>query len=212
MGFLHRCARSWSPLIAAFLVLGMPACNRMGQSDEQAQVSHAFESWKEAMINRQTNQAMAYIPTHVDAYLNALNSGAASSTPATNAPPSKSPGVDLLVRTALEKKVPADLRANLTLGALLQRITDKNLISAHDVQQIALGHVYVNGNSASAELYYQGTLTALRLPFIKEQDGWKIDILALLPWAEVLMRVDRAVKGQTQAQQVDQLVSKFPSL
>jgi hypothetical protein len=36
--------------------------------------------------------------------------------------------------------------------------------------------------------------------------------MALLPYAEVLMRLDRAVKNETQAQQVDQLVSKLPSL
>jgi hypothetical protein len=164
------------------------------------------------MINRQTSQAMAYIPRHVDAYLNALNSGPGGSPAAADAAPSESPGVDLLVRTALEKKVPADLRANLTLGALLQRITDRHLLNPHDVEQIQLGRVSINGDRASAEVYYQGTLTALRLPFIKESDGWKIDLMALLPYAEMMMRVDRAIKGETQAQQVDQLVSKLPSL
>ena len=55
-------------------------------------------------------------------------------------------------------------------------------------------------------------LTALRLPFLKEGGAWKIDVMALLPYAEVLMRVDRAIKGETQARQVDQLVGKLPSL
>ena len=126
--------------------------------------------------------------------------------------PSQSPGVDLLLRTALEKKVPADLRSKLTLGALLQRITDRHLFNPRDVREIALGRVSINGNRASAEVYYQGTLTALRLPFLKEGDAWKIDVMAILPYAEVLMRVDRAIKGETEAQQVDQLVSKLPSL
>lgn len=46
----------------------------MGPTSEQAQVTRAFESWKNAMINQQTDQAMAYIPRHVDDYLNTLNS------------------------------------------------------------------------------------------------------------------------------------------
>jgi hypothetical protein len=208
----HGHVRLVSLLFASVLILGTSACNRIGQTYEEDRVTGAFEAWKEAMINHQTDQAMAYIPSHVDAYLSALNSAAGNSVSAPNEPPSASPGVDLLVRTALQKKVPADLRSKLTFAALMQRLTDKNLISAHDMQQIALGHVSVNGNRASAELYYQGTLTALRLPFIKEDDGWKIDVLSLLPYAEVLMRVDRAMKGQTQAQQVDQLVSKLPAL
>jgi len=162
------------------------------------------------MINHQTDQAMAYIPPHVDDYLKALNTG--TLVPAANAPPSASPGVDLLLRTALVKKVPASLRPHLTLRILLQRIADRHLFNPRDVRQIDLGTVWINGNRASAEVYYEGTLTALHLPFLKEDDGWKIDVMALLPYAEVLMRVDRAIKGETETQQVDQLVGKLPSL
>lgn len=200
-------------VISAILaVLGTSSCSRLGQTNEQAQVARAFESWKSAVINNQTDQALAYVPRHVDDYLNTLNSGAGNSVPAANAAPSSSPGVDLLLRTALEKKVPFPLRFHLTVGTLMQRISDRHLFNPRDVREIKLGHVSINGNRASAEVYYQGALTALRLPFIKEGDAWKIDVMALLPYAEVLMRVDRAIKGETEAQQVDQLVSKLPSL
>ncbi len=162
------------------------------------------------MINHQTDQAMTYLPSHVDDYLHALNSSPAATS--ANASASQWPCVDLLLRTALEKKVPPDLRANLTLNALLQRITDRNLFNPRDMQEIALGHVSVNDDHASAEVYYQGMLTALRLNFIKEDGVWKIDVMAILPYAEMLMKVDRTIKNETQAQQVDQLVSKLPSL
>jgi len=207
------CFRGRARLLLALVVLaGTASCSRLGQTGEPAQVAQAFASWKTAVINRETGKAMTYIPRHVDDYLQALNSPVVDSTPAANVPPSPSPGVDLLLRTALEKKVPADLRSHLTVAALMQRIADRNLLNPHNVQQIALGQVSVNGNRASAEVYYQGTLTALRLPFIKEGDAWKIDVMDLLPYAEVLMRVDRAVKGETEAQQVDQIVSKLPAL
>ncbi len=127
-------------------------------------------------------------------------------------PPPSTPGVDLLLRTALEKKVPADLRPNLTLATLVRRVMEKNLFNPRDVRQLDLGQISVEGDHAFAEVYYQGTLTALRLPFLKENGAWKIDVLGLLPYAEVLMRVDRAVKGETEKQQVDQLVSKLPSI
>ena len=213
MSWLYRLSRLVAAVISGVVaVLGASSCSRLGQTNEQAQVARAFESWKSAVINHQTDQALAYIPRHVDDYLNALNSGAGNSVPAANAAPSSSPGVDLLLRTALEKKVPADLRPHLTLGILVQRITDRHLFNPGHVREIKLGTVSIDGNRASAEVYYQGTLTALRLPFIKEGDGWKIDVMALLPYAEVLMRVDRAIKGETEAEQVDQLVSKLPSL
>jgi hypothetical protein len=94
----------------------------------------------------------------------------------------------------------------------MQRISDRRLFNPRDVQDITLGPIFINGNRASAEVYYQGSLTALRLPFVKEGDAWKIDVMAFLPYAEMLMRLDRAVKGETEAQQVDQLVNKLPSL
>jgi len=213
MACLHGRARLPLALIAGLAaILGASSCSRMGQTSEQAQVTRAFEVWKNAMINHQTDLAMAYIPRHVDDYLTVLNSAPANSAPATNAAPSPSPGVDLFLRTALEKKVPFPLRSNLTLGTILQRIANRQLFNPRDVREITLGHILINGNRASADVYYQGTLTALRLSFLKEDDVWKIDVMALLPYAEALMRVDRAIKGETQTQQVDQLVSKLPSL
>ena len=193
------------------VLLGGSSCSRLKLTSEQAQVVQAFTGWKSAVIDGRTNQVLVYIPKRVEAYLQMLNTPV-NPAPTPGAAASSSPGVDLLLRTALEKKVPADLRAHLTLAALLQRISDRHLFNPRDVRQIDLGTVTIEGNRASAEVYYQGTLTALRLPFIKEGDGWKIDVLALLPYVEVLMRVDRAIKGETEAQQVDQLVSKLPTL
>jgi hypothetical protein len=199
-------------LLAGFLmVTALCSCQRGGSTTDEAKVALAFDGWKIAVINHEPDQAMAYIPSHVDDYLHTLNAPP-SSAPATNAAPSQSPGVDLLLRRALEKKVPADLRAKLTLATLLQRITDRKLFNPRDVRELTLGPVTVTGNRASAQVYYDGTLTAVRLPFIKENDGWKIDVLAILPYAELLMRLDRAIKGETEAQQVDQLVAKLPSL
>jgi hypothetical protein len=199
-------------VFAIAIASNFTACSRLTPTDEQVQVTHAFDSWKNALINHQIDQALTYVSHHVNDYLTELNSNPVPSKTTPLPPPSPSPGVDLLLRTALQKKVPADLRAKLTLSALVKRITERNLFNPRDVHQIDLGHVSVEGSHASAEVYYQGTLTALRLPFVKEGDGWKIDVMALLPYAEVLMRVDRAVKGETEAQQVDQLVSKLPSL
>ena len=200
------------PGLLAVLILA--SCGRQGETGEQLRVKLAFASCRNALINHQASQALAYISHDFDDYVNRLISGAGPSTPGSASSPAAEnlPGVDLLLRTALDKKVPADLRPQLTLDALMQRITDKHLLNPREVQHLSLGRVTVNGNHASAELYYEGTLTALQLPFVKEGADWKIDVMAVLPYAEVLMRVDRAIKGETEARQVEQLVSKLPSL
>ena len=202
-------------LVTGILAMaGMTSCKRSDAAAQESQVKRAFDSCKEALIERQTDQVMVYIPQNVDDYLGQLKANPKNSTAhlTANTWTDESPGVDLLLRTALEKKVPDDLRSKLTLKILMQRIADKRLLNPHDVEQITLGRISVNGGRASAELYYQGTLTALRLPFVREDKDWKIDIMSILPYAEVLMRLDRAIKGETENQQVEFLVSKLPSL
>jgi hypothetical protein len=196
-------------LAGGLVLLFLGACQRGGTQEEQARVKQSFDSWKQAVIDHHADQAMAYIPHHVDDYLAQLN----APPPAANAtPPSDHPGVDLLLRRALTEKVPPDLRASLTLAALLQRIDDRHLFNPRDLRQITLGPVSVEGNRASAEVYYDGVLTAVRLSFLKEDEAWKIDVMSILPYAETLMRLDRELKGQTEEHQVDQLVAKLPSL
>jgi hypothetical protein len=197
-------------LAGCLALVCLQACQRGGTSEEQAQVTQAFDSWKEAIIDHHASQAMAYIPHHADDYLAALNAPPTAST--TNAAPSQHPGVDLLLRRALAEKVPPDLRAKLTLASLLQRIADRNLFDPHDLREVTLGPVSVEGDCASAEVYYDGVLTAVRLQFVKEDDAWKIDVMSILPYAETLMRLDRELKGESEEHQVDQLVAKLPSL
>ena len=202
-------------LILPLLLLNTASCVRHGESHDQAQVRHTFESWQNAVLESHMDQSMTYIPQNVYDYFQVLNFGAKSpamASVAPSVPPREAPGVDLLLHTALDKKVAPALRPTLTLPGLVQRITDKHLFKPRDIRQIKLGYIAVNGNHASADIYYQGTLTALRLPFLKEGNQWKIDILAMLPYVEVLMRVDRAIKGETEAQQVDRLVSDMPFL
>lgn len=202
-----------APLI--LVVFGLVSCGRHGENSDEARVRKTFESWQTAILNSHMDQAMTYIPQNVYDYFQILNSEEKTLTPiATSVNPivTEAPGVDLLIRTALDKKVTPGLRPTLTLDNLVQRITDKRLFKPNDLRQIKLGYIAINGNHASADIYYQGTLTALRLPFLKQGSEWKIDVLAILPYVEVLMRVDRAIKGETEAQQVDRLISNMPVL
>jgi hypothetical protein len=201
--------RRWIFLPVLFLVMGLTSCGHKNDEARALQVRKVFESCKTGLLNNQMDQVMACIPKNVDNYLAQLKSNG-KSTPSLAS--NNAPGVDLLLKTAMEKRVPDDLRPGLTFNTLIQRIEDRRLLNLHEVEQIDLGRVYVNGDRASGQIYYQGTLTALRMPFIREDGNWKIDILAILPYAEVLMRLDRAIKGETQNEQVDLLVSRLPSL
>jgi len=211
---MSRLHGSWKWVLPACLAIltGLTSCSRSHEVAGAAQVKKAFESCKTGLINNQMDQVMACIPANVNDYLNQLKSNEKKVSPVPPSAPSTSPGVDLLLKTALQKRVPDDLRADLTFNILLQKIAAKHLLNLREVQSIDLGRIYVNGDRASGEIYYQGTLTALRMPFIQENGNWKINILAILPYAEILMRLDRAIKDETQQEQVELLVSRLPSL
>jgi hypothetical protein len=63
-------------LTGAFALVLLAACQRGGTNEEQARVAHAFDSWKQAIIDHHADQAMVYIPHHVDDYLTTLNAAA----------------------------------------------------------------------------------------------------------------------------------------
>jgi hypothetical protein len=203
---LTRRVSAW--LTGGLALLLLAACQRTGQSADEARVGQAFDAWKNAVVNHQADAAIAYIPRNVEDYLSVLKEPGSAPDPTAV----QCPGVNLLLTRALQEKVAPDLRGQLTLSTLIQRITDRHLLNPHDLLGVTLGSISVDGDHASAEIYYDDTLTAIRLPFLKEDDTWKIDVLSLLPYAETLMRLDRSLKGESEDHQVDELLAKVPSL
>ena len=76
-----------SALLCACILWGEVGCSPNAPR-EQARVVQAFEAWRNAVINKQTDQAMTYIPHHVDDYLVTLNAPSVAA-PAPNATPSQ---------------------------------------------------------------------------------------------------------------------------
>jgi hypothetical protein len=215
MACLYGRLRLPPPLAAGFLVvtLGFTACSRDDGAVEAAQVKSAFAACRTAILSRHADEALKYLPEDVDDYFRTLNADQVPAPPVRTAFGSAEvPGVNLLVRTALDEKVAPDLRSRLTLQTLLQRAADRGLLDTRNIRYLSLGRVDVRGLRATAELFCQGKPVPLRLPFVKEGQVWKIDLLAILPYAEVLMRLDRAVTGRTQNQEVAQLVKSLPTL
>src|SRR5258708_30858066 len=103
MSCFHAHVRLPLALLPAIVaVFATVSCAHNGETSEEARVKLAFEACKRAMIDRHAGQAMSYIPRNVHDYLDALNSGAGISPhAAARAVPVDSPGVDLLLRTAI---------------------------------------------------------------------------------------------------------------
>jgi hypothetical protein len=199
--------RAPASLAACLALLALAACHHTDTRAEQARVAQTFDAWKQAVLDHHAGQSTIYIRRNADDYLASIKT-----PPASGAAASPHPAVDLYLRRALATKVPPDLRANLTLATLLQRISDRNLVNPRDVSALTLGPVDVEGSKASATIYYNGVVTPVSLAFLKEDGAWKIDILSILPWTETLLTLDRLVTRKSEDEQVDQLVAKLPSL
>ena len=198
-------------LVLAWAGAGLTGCSQNQRSAEALEVRSSFQSLQAAILSHHANQAVSYLPQNVSDYLVQLKSGDDASTPS-EGEPVDAPGVSLLLRTALDRKMAPDVRSHLDLSQLLQRASDHGLLDCREVRDLSLGRVFVQDDRASAELYFQGKLLPLRLSFVREDRVWKVDLLAMLPYAEVLMRVDRALTGQTEREQVAQLVEPLPVL
>jgi hypothetical protein len=195
-------------LLLGLALVSLSSCQRTGApTDEAQQVARVFAAFQDAVMQGNQARACTYVPGDVDRYLASVRPDAVAPANAGD-----HPTVDLLLRRALAQRAPPELRDRPTLAALLQRAVDRHLFDPRDLRNVALGQISVSGDHASAPLTYRGTPTPLPLSFVKEPDGWKIDLLTVLPDVETMLRVGRLLKGQTEEQQVDALVAHIPAL
>ena len=197
-------------ILVGLSLLAVVSCGPSGDAVARLRVKTDFTALREALLAGHARQVTVYLPQDVGDYLRAINAGTSSSD--TLAASRRAPGVTRLLEAVLQEKVPPNVRAHLDLQVLLQRLGDRGLLDCREIRDVSLGRVDVDKDRASAELYYQGNLLPLRVPFVKHASVWELDLLSMLPYAEVLMRLDRAVTGKSESQQVAQIVSPLPLL
>ena len=126
-----RRARLLAVLAGGILLgLGTASCTH-SNSVKTAAVKNDFGTFRTALLQGNVHQVITYVPQNVSTYLMTINSmGAVPPSPETPAAPS----VDLLLRTALARKVAPQLRAHLTLQDLLQRLSGQGLLNCREIR------------------------------------------------------------------------------
>jgi hypothetical protein len=179
------------------------ACTPATDLNDQKPVQQAFADFKSALGTKHAKQALDGLDQPSRIYLQSA---------VTNPPDFTGGDEELreLIRQAVTKLTPGGIQPGFTLETPLQRVLNAGWINAHDLEELDLGPVTIHGDQASAELIWQGAGTMLYLTFVRESGAWKIDLAQLAPYAETALRTDRMVKGQTEAQQIAQLVARIP--
>jgi len=194
-------------LVAAVLAVAVLLWREPPQNpDEVKGVRATFEGCRGALAHGQAEAALRYFPRSLDDYYARINSEEAGSAPG------DTPQVDALVRASLDHCVPNRPLSGAPLADVLQRVLDRGLIDPRAIEALTIDQVVVNGGQAKADLAWEGRPLPVRLAFVKEGAEWKIDLLALLPAAELAMQVDRLMERQSAEQQIRRLVNPLPVL
>ena len=197
--FLHG-GRLGLLLLASCLSACAPAVPN--DQEQQAQIREVFASFKADLFSGHAKQALAYLDRDSLNYFQT----AATKSPA---PGAKDAQIQYLLHRVLEKITPGGIKPGFTLDVPVQRILDAGWLTTRDLDHIELGPVKITGGQAQTEILWEGSHTTFQLFFLR-QDGWKIDIITMLPYAELALQSDRAIRRETDAQQLDRLVSQVP--
>jgi hypothetical protein len=191
-------------LVAITLAALSAGCSHPAPAEEQAQVRQAFDGFKDQVALAHAQPALAYLDRATLDYLQAA---------ATRPPSDTEPATDLLLRRAAEKLTPSTIDAGFNLATPLQRLLDQGVVQPRDLDPITLGPVSLDssGQTAQGEVFWSGKGTTLQLVFKREDSGWKIDLLNLLPYASSALAMDRAIKRETEDEQIARLVRALPN-
>jgi hypothetical protein len=192
-------------LFVAALVLGVAGCSSAPPSDQAPLVRQAFDGFKDQVALGHAREALDYLDQPTRDYLQSA---------ATRDPSGSGPEVDLVIRRAVQKLTPGGVGPDFDLAQPVQRLLDLGLVRPGDLAQLTLGPVHVDppGRTAQAEAIWTGAPTTLQIHFQRDDSGsWKIDLLNLLPYASSALTMDRALKRETQDQQLDRLIGALPN-
>jgi hypothetical protein len=198
--------RLFSFFIASAALVALGGCSPPPPTAEQQmqQVAQAFDGFKDSLALAHAHEVLNHIDKASLDYLQQV---------ATRPPDPADPELVQLLRRSMAKLTPGGIQPGFTLETPLQRVLNAGWVTPADLGGITLGPVILgaDGTGAHAEALWQGAPTTFQVLFIRESDAWKIDLFNLLPYAQAALGADRAVKNETEAQQLDRLVGQVPS-
>jgi hypothetical protein len=198
--------RSFSFFLAcSALVLALGGCSKPPPNvDEQKQqVWRDFDRFKDLLSLAQGHEALNYVDKASRDYLQQV---------ATRPPDAADPELIQLIRRSMAKLTPGGIQPGFTIETPLQHVLDAGWVTPSDLGGITIGPATLDpdGAHAQAEALWQGQPTTFQIVFVRESDLWKIDLFNLLPYAQAALGMDRAVKNETEAQQLERLVGEVP--
>jgi hypothetical protein len=189
-------------LVAETLLTCAPASRH--EQEQKEQVQAVFADFKHAIFAAHAAEALRHVDQASIDYLRS-----AIQTPPD--PAANDDEIRQLIRQAVLKMAPGASGPNLRLDDSLQRILNQGWMNTHALDSIALGPVTITGGGARAEALWQGKPTPYQFSFVRENNQWKVDLLGLVLYAELGLGLERALKGETEAHQLERLVGLIPA-
>jgi len=175
--------------------------------DDTGAVHKAFETYTKAALAKDGAAAQGVLADTVSAYYDEARKLAltASDDQLAGVPTTQRLTVYVL-RAEVE---PAVLRAG-TPADLLKTTFDQGLVGENGIAELTLGKVVVSGDKATAQAVVGGKEAPYSVTFLREQGGWKVDIVPLMTLADEGFAEAAKQQGSTVAAMVDGiLVTKY---
>lgn len=157
----------------------------LAQTPEQKLVKQSFDKYKAAILTDKGEEAVKYVDSRTVNYYSYILDlvKTADST--------KVKGLsitDKLMVFSVRHRTPKEEISKFDGISLLQYAIKSGMVGKSSVANNAIGTVTITGKFAKAPLIANGQKTPLHFHFYKEDNQWKIDLTALFPYSNMVLK------------------------
>jgi len=146
------------------------------QKEEEKNVRATFDGYKTAILNDKGEEAVGYVDSRtVDYYTNMLELTKNGDREKVDALPL----IDKLMVFSVRARVPKDDILSFDGKKLLVYAIESGMVGKESVQNVTIGDVKIDGDSAKGQFIVSGQEAPFYFDFYKEDGQWKLDLTSL---------------------------------
>ena len=183
-------------LAISALLFVLSACESKSDRIAKDAVAQCFETYKAALLSKDGEIAAAQVTQGtIDAYQNYVDLAVSG----TREEVQKLPFINRLQVIMMRHCIPLDTLKSLDGSSAIVYAIDQEWIGKEEVKNTKLSDVTISGDRATAPVYVSGLKAGL-YKFGRDDDGWKLDLVALMedangPLSQMLLQTGETEDG-----------------
>ncbi|MGB0177791.1 MAG: hypothetical protein ACPF9D_11540, partial [Owenweeksia sp.] len=166
------------------LLIFLSSLSLQGQSEDQQKIRTAFDNYKSAIRYSNGDVALAFIDQNTRDYYqemtNAIKTADSLSVRDMNV-------LDKIMVLSARHRIPEEKAISMEGDQLFIYAVKYGMVAKNSVENVEIGEIVVNGNTATASLVASGQPVPMNFEFNRENNKWKIDLTSLFEISEAGM-------------------------